>query len=69
MIGAKECSGFTWEYAGRYFYGTNLDFSWQSTAGLIEPQLLDGGIQMGCRNMRAALIERGELLFQSSKDV
>ena len=36
--------------------------------GEIEPQLLDRGIEMSRRNMRAASVERGKLLLERGKN-
>lgn len=35
---------------------------------LIEPELLDGSIKMGCRNSQASSIERSELFFENTED-
>lgn len=40
-----------------------------SSASAIEAQLLDGGIEMRCRNVCAASVERRELLLERGDDV
>ena len=35
----------------------------------VEPELLDRGVQMGCGDVRAPPVKRGELLFEDSENV